>query len=122
LEVVGGAFLGRRADDEEEHVLVAVVSELQRRAGLHGTDGAAGQLVPLRRIAEVDRRVSLEHDEDLFLKALGVALAPGPGRIAPELCTCVRKAIRDRRERPANAVAAVDELELSGMEDRVSDS
>jgi hypothetical protein len=34
----------------------------------------------------------------------------------------MRKPIRDRRERAAAAVAAVDELELSGLEDRVSDS
>jgi hypothetical protein len=34
----------------------------------------------------------------------------------------VREAIRDRRERPAAAVSALDELELSGMDDRVSDT
>jgi hypothetical protein len=78
--------------------------------------------VAFRRIAEINRCVSFEHDENLFLQVLGVPLAPGPRRVAPELRTCVRKAIRDRRERPAAAVSALDELELSGMDDRVSDT
>jgi hypothetical protein len=56
------------------------------------------------------------------LQVLSVPLAPGPRRIAPELRTCVREAIRDRRERPAAAVSALDELELSGLDDRVSDT
>jgi hypothetical protein len=119
---VGAALLGRRADDEEDHVLVAVVPELQRRPGLDDADGAAGQLVAFCRIAEINRSVSFEHHENLFLQVLSVPLASGPRRIAPELRTCVRQAIRDRRERPAAAVAAVDELELSGMDDRVSDT
>src|SRR6266516_3515690 len=97
-------------------------SSSQRRPRLDDADGAAGQLVAFRRIAEIDRSVSVEHDEKLFLQVLSVPLAPGPRRIAPELRTCVREAIRDRRERPAAAVAAVDELEFYGMDDRVSDT
>jgi hypothetical protein len=49
--------------------------------------------VAFRRIAEIDRSVSFEHDEKLFLQVLSVPLAPGPRRIAPELRTCVREAI-----------------------------
>ena len=75
-----------------------------------------------RRIAEIDRSVSFEHDEQLFLHVLGMSPALGSRRIAPEPRTCVREAIRDRRERPAAAVAAVDELELCGIDDRVSDT
>jgi len=56
------------------------------------------------------------------LKVLGVALAPGPWQIAPELRTGMREPIRDRRERPAAAVAAVNELEFSGMKDPVGDT
>jgi hypothetical protein len=40
--------------------------------------------VPLRRVAEIDRRVPVKHDEQLLLDVLGVALAAGAGRIPPE--------------------------------------
>jgi len=56
------------------------------------------------------------------LKVLDVALAPGPWWIAPELRAGVGEPIRDRRERSAAAVAAVNELEFSGMKDRVGDT
>jgi hypothetical protein len=78
--------------------------------------------VAFRRIAEIDRRVPLKHDEELLLDMLRMTLASRAGRVAPEAGPRVGQPVRDRRERPAAAVAAVDELEFSGMEDCVSDT
>jgi len=40
--------------------------------------------VAFRGIAEIDRRVAFEDDEQLLLDVLGVALPSGTWRIAPE--------------------------------------
>jgi hypothetical protein len=53
---------------------------------------------------------------------LGVPLAAGSGRITPELRCGVGQLVGDRSKRPSAAVAAIDEVELSWMEDRRSDT
>jgi hypothetical protein len=52
---------------------------------LDDADAAAGKVDSLGRIADVDRGVPVQHDEDLFLDVLGMALAARSGRVAPEL-------------------------------------
>jgi hypothetical protein len=116
-EVVGVAFDRGRSDDEEEHVLVAVVSQLTRRPRPDGANTAARQDDALGRVTDVHRCRAFEDDVHLLLLALGVPAPLRPRWVAPELRPRVRQPIRDPGERPAAAVAAVDELELARSKD-----
>src|SRR5204862_7753466 len=118
-EVVSAALLGRRSDDEEDDVIVAVVPKLAHGGRLKDADASSWQVEPLRRIADVDRGVPLEHNDQLFLDVLGVALAARPGWIPPELCGRLAQRVVYAHQRAPAAVAAVHELELAGQEDRV---
>ena len=77
------APLGRRAVDEEHEVVRAGVAELEDRPRPNDDDAAARDLVPLGRLAEIDRQRAFEHDEDLLLHGIAVSLAPRAGRIPP---------------------------------------
>jgi len=121
-KVVGAALLGRCPDDEEQDVFVAVVSELERSPRLDDTDRASGKLHALRRVAKIDGGIAFQHDKQLFLDVLGVALPASAGRIPPEAGSRIRQGVRDRGKRTSAAVSAVDELELSGVKDRVRDT
>jgi hypothetical protein len=55
VEELGTALLGRGAVDEEDELVVAGVPELEDRPRLDDEDAATRNLVPLGRLAEVDR-------------------------------------------------------------------
>ena len=74
VEELGLAGLGRRAVDEEDDLLVAGVAELEDRPSLDDHDAALRDLVPFRRLAEVDRQRPVEDDEDLLLAQVAVPL------------------------------------------------
>jgi len=74
------------------------------------------------RVAKIDGGIAFQHDKQLFLDVLGVALPASAGRIPPEAGSRIRQGVRDRGKRTSAAVSAVDELELSGVKDRVGDT
>jgi hypothetical protein len=76
---------GRGAVDEEDELLVTLVPELEGRARLHDDESAPLDHMALGRVTEVDGQRPVEHDEDLFLRAVGVALAARARRIAPDV-------------------------------------
>ena len=111
---------GRRAVDEEDELLVAGVAELEHGPDLDHEDTATRDLVPLGRLAEVDRQRPVEYDEDLLLRMIRVALAARAGRVAPEVRARARHRIGEPGDRPRVVLAAWHPVELGLTEDRVS--
>src|SRR5437016_4893763 len=58
IENLGTFALGRRAVGIQDELLIAVVYRLQRRPRLNVDESAKGDILPLRRFAEVHRQRS----------------------------------------------------------------
>ena len=76
--------------------------------------------MPFRRLAEVDRERSVQHDEDLFLRVIRVALPAGTWRIAPDVRARLRQRVGETGDRPAAPVVSWLPLDLVRSEDRES--
>ena len=74
--------------------------------------------MPLRRVAEVDGQRAVEHDEDLLLRVVGMALALRAGRIAPQVRAGLRESIREPRDGTRIVLAARSPFEVRLAEDR----
>ncbi len=98
--------------------VVARVAELQDRAGLHDENAAPLELVPLRRLAEIDRERAVEHDEDLLLRLVRMPLAARARRIAPDVRARLRHRVGETGDGPSAAVVARHPVELGRAEDR----
>src|SRR5262249_60499836 len=81
-EELGVAGLGRRAVDEEDKLVVAVVRDLQRRAGLDVHEAAWPDLDALGRLADVHRQRPRDRGERLLLHA-GLATPTLRARLGP---------------------------------------
>ena len=94
------------------------VAKLEGRSRLDDEDAAARQLVPLGRLAEVDRQRPVEDDEDLLLDRVAVPLAARPVDSARGWRGSASSGRRGGHLAPA-VVAARLPGELAGVEDRV---
>src|SRR5207244_3977382 len=110
----------RSAVDEEDELLVARVPELEDRPGLGDEDAAARDLVALGGVAEVDRERPVEHDEDLLLGQVLVALAPCARRVAPEVRAGLCQRVGEAGDRTRVVLGPSLPLDLGLAEDRES--
>src|SRR3954463_315436 len=122
IEELGAAALGWRSVDVEQQLLVAVVHDLELRAGLDVDDVAWAGVDSLRRIAEVHRQRSRDRDERLFLVQVAVAPAFGARLVTPEVRPRVREAGGVRHGsrvagRLVRFVGPRDPLELAAADD-----
>ena len=88
--------------------------------GLDDEHAAALELVALGRLAEIDRERPVEHDEDLLLRLVGVALPARARRIAPDVRARLRHRVRETGGGPSAAVVARHPVEFGRVEDRES--
>ena len=98
VEELGVPAHGRRAVDEEEDLLVALVPRLERRARMDGEHVSGVEVDPLRRVLDEQREGAPEREEDLLLVRVEMAAATRPGRVAPEAGARLGqpRAVRDR--------------------------
>src|SRR5437764_9162645 len=73
----------RRAVDEDEDLLVALVPHLERRARVDDDDSARFDVHPLPRLAEQHRQRASQRYEHLFLIRIETPSTAGVRRIAP---------------------------------------
>jgi hypothetical protein len=79
--------IGRSAVGVDDELLVAVVDRLKRRLRMHVDNAPGRHQMARRRLAEIHRHLTGEHDERLLL--LGVHMTPPlrAGLVAPEVGT-----------------------------------
>src|SRR5437763_8986213 len=77
------AVARRRAVDEDEDLLVALVPHLERRARVDYDDSARFDVHPLPRLAEQPGQRASQRDEHLFLIRIEMPSTAGVRRIAP---------------------------------------
>src|SRR3954469_20414132 len=78
-------ILGRPPVRVDDQVLRAMVDALERRARADVDEAAGRDVAPLRRIPQVDRQRSREHDERLVLRRVSMPLARGARLVAPDV-------------------------------------
>jgi hypothetical protein len=74
--------------------------------------------VALGRLAQVDGQHPVEDDEDFFLLLVSVTPPARARWIAPDVGARLRHRLRESRDRPAAAIAAIAPVEVGGADDR----
>jgi hypothetical protein len=119
-QVLGLPLLRRGADDQDDHLSVALVAQLLAGLGLDDGDRTGRELHSLGRVTNEERRRTFEDDEHLFLGVFDMAAASYAGRQAPDVGAHGVEGTRERCKTPS-LVASLRHLELAlvGSEDRV---